>query len=46
MSNPSFQQPLNERNPPSPRQASDILNEFRDWWIKVPLASKSLISKF
>jgi len=37
----SFNQPLNEAGaPPGPRQASDFLNEFRDWWIKVPLTSK------
>lgn len=42
MSNYSFNQPLNEGGgpPQQPRQASDFLNEFRDWWIKVPLISK------
>ena len=42
MSNYNFHQPLNEPNQP-PKQASDFLNEFRDWWIKVPLMSKFLL---
>lgn len=42
--NASFQQPLNENmassSAPAPRQVSDFVNEFRDWWMKVPLMTK------
>ena len=41
MASNSFNQPLNDPgSPPVARQASDFLNDFRDWWIKVPLTSK------